>query len=874
MHRISLRPRRIRVPAAALLIGLCLAAAATEAPRPGVQGEGGGPYPSDWFGMQRAFPGDRIDQEKLRVAVEQALVDRAAGRLTTNSPGLVWQQAGPYNIGGRVTALAVAPGGNTIYLASANGGLFKSTNAGGNWSPIFDNGAVYSMGALALEPGNPSVIYCGTGEANASVDSYDGTGLYRSTDAGQSWLHLGLTETARIGRVAVDPSNPSRIYVAAMGTQFSTGPHRGLYRSENGGQSWSKVLFMNDSTGVCDVVINPAHPETVFAATWERVRRATYRRAYGPGCGIWRSTNSGTTWTRLSAGLPTPSDDVGRIGLAIAASRPSWVYAQIITGAGLGYNGLGMYRTTDGGNTWARRDASGYTGAYGGFGWYFGDVAVDPTNPDRVFGLGQFLIRSTNGGVDFTDVTGSAHVDEHAFWIDPAAPNRIYMGSDGGFFSTLDGAGTPPGWSRSTDLPITQFYAGTIDPSNPARLLGGTQDNNTLITGGSPSAWSPILGGDGFQCLVDPVNPNTLFAEFQYCCKISSPPSAGLRRSTNGGGGFAIPGGFNASDRYNWNTPIAMSPLDHNVLLVGSQRVYKSTDNGVSYSIVSGDLTTNNTSSLLVYSTLTALDISAADAAVYWAGSDDGRVHRSTNAGGSWLDVSAGLPVRWVTRVTADPANRQVAYVTLSGFGMDEHLAHVYRTTDLGATWAPIAGNLPDVPANDVLVDPADPSRLFLATDVGVYTTENLGVSWYPLGVALPLQAVFDLTFHAASRTLVAATHGRSQWKLDVSDLPVAVGPSQPPRRMALSAPRPNPARGAIECVLKLPEAARVRVAVFDASGRRIVELLDAALPAGDHAVRWAGRDRRGRPTAAGAYFVRAEVAGGAVQTRRFIRLD
>jgi photosystem II stability/assembly factor-like uncharacterized protein len=676
-----------------------------------------------------------------------------------------------------------------------------------------------------------------------------------------------LTETARIGRIAVDPSNPSRIFVAAMGKQFSTGPHRGLYRSENGGQTWTKVLFLNDSTGVADVVINPAHPETVFAATWERVRRPTYRRAYGPGCGIWRSTNSGTTWTRLQTGLPAPSDDVGRIGLSIAASRPTWLYAQVIAGVGLGYNGLGMYRTTDGGNTWARRDVSGFTGIFGGFGWYFGDVAVDPTNPDRLFALGVSIGRSTDGGVTFVNVRGNAHVDEHALWIDPANPERIYMGSDGGFFSSISGGSF---WNKSQDLPITQFYAGTIDPSDPARLLGGTQDNNTLITPtGSPNNWIPILGGDGFQCLVDPTNPAILFGESQYCSG-----GNGLLRSTDSGSSWATPSGFVGSDRYNWNSPIAMNPLNHNTLLVGSQRVYKSLNNGISYATTSPDLTTNNTSSLLVYSTLTTLDISPADTSVYWAGSDDGKVHRSTNAGGSWTDVSAGLPVRYVTRVTSDPVNSQVAYVTLSGFGQDEHQVHIYRTTNRGTTWTPIGGNLPDVPANDVLVDPANPNRLFLATDIGVYTTRNLGATWYPLGVGLPIQTVFDLTFHAPSRTLVAATHGRSQWKLDVSDLPVAVDPPGPPTRIALSNPWPNPSRGAVRCALTLPEAARVAVSVYDASGRRVVNLIERTLEAGPHTLIWSGRDRSGRQATPGVYYLRAEVPGIAIDTKRFVRLD
>ena len=439
----NLRRHTIALACAALL-GLALSGAprAQRALRTPDTDEAG-LYPADWFGAQRAFPGQTVNQDAYLAALEWARVERAAtttDAITSATP-MVWQAAGPFNIGGRVSALAVAPGGTTLYLGAAAGGVFKSTNSGVNWTPVFDQ--VASIGALALDPGNPNVVYAGTGEANAAIDNYDGAGLFRSQDGGQSWGYLGLQEVRRIARVRVDPSNPARLFVAGMGSQFSTGPDRGLYRSENGGASWTKVLFVNDSTGVCDVAINPANPETVYCASWERIRRNTYRRVYGPGCGIWRSADHGTTWTRLSTGLPAPSDNVGRIALAIAPSRPSRVYAQIVGGPAQNLDGLGFYRSEDGGTNWVRRDLSGFTGSFGGFGWYFGDMAVDPTNADKVFCLGQYLISSTDGGVNFsTAVTGNAHVDFHAFWIDPATPSQVFAGCDGGFFSSISGGGT------------------------------------------------------------------------------------------------------------------------------------------------------------------------------------------------------------------------------------------------------------------------------------------------------------------------------------------------------------------------------------------------------------------------------------------------
>ena len=569
----------------------------------------------------------------------------------------------------------------------------------------------------------------------------------------------------------------------------------------------------------------------------------------------------------LVVGLPAPSDNVGRIGLALAPSRPWRVYAQITTGNAGGYAGLGMYRTDDGGDSWVRRDAFGYTGNFGGFAWYFGDVAVDPNNPDAVYSLGQGLVRSLDGGVGFSSLPGSYHVDEHALWIDPSSPDHIYVGSDGGFFSTTSGGSL--GWTRATTLDITQFYAGAIDPSNPSRLLGGTQDNNTVITTGSPSGWSAILGGDGFYCLVDPTNPAVIIAEWQNASGGSGP-----QRSIDSGGSFNSPSGLAGGNRFNWVTPFVMNPRNHNVVLLGSQRVWRSTNNGVSYSAISGDLTTNNPASLLTYSTITTLDISPADTSTYYAGTDDGKVWRSTDRGASWTDITAGLPLRWVTRVAADPYDPDVVYVTMSGFSQDLNSPHVFRSPNKGSAWGSVSGNLPNVPINDLVVDPAEPAWLYAATDVGVYASFNLGGTWAPLGTGLPFTAVYDLTIHSASRTLVAATHGRSQWRLSLASPQVAVERlTDRPASVALSAPSPNPSRGETRLSLDVDSRGRAEVAVFDASGRRVRTLLADRIEAGRHVVAWDGLDERGQRAGAGVYFVRARSAAGEA-TRRVLRVE
>jgi photosystem II stability/assembly factor-like uncharacterized protein len=833
-------------------------------------GERGPQRPSEWWEWQRAFPGTEVNQAAFAAAREQALFDRAREELTTSADEPAWTPVGPYNVGGRVTALAVAPGGTTIYLGAANGGVFKSVNSGVNWTPVMDGigTGLCSIGAIALDPGNSSTVYVGTGEANNSVDSYDGHGLMRSTDAGATWQSLGLEATARIARVRVDPGNPQRIFVAAMGSQFSTGPERGLYRSEDGGATWSQVLFLSDSTGATDVLINPVHPETVFCATLERVRRMTYRRAYGPTSGIWRSADHGTTWSRLTSGLPTASDSVGRIGLALCAAKPWIVYAQIGSGANLGYVGLGLYRSVNGGTNWSRRDGgtSTFRNSMGGFCWYFGDVAVDPVNSDVVYTQGQYLLRSANGGSSFTTIGSSIHVDQHGVWVDPSSASHLYVGNDGGFFSTTNLST----WFKSVDLPISQFYAGCVDASNPDRVAGGMQDNGQWLTSGSPAAWSEIqLGGDGFYTLIDPVNPNVILTEYQNCCY-----GYGPWRSADGGLSGINASGLTSTDRFNWSTPIVMDPSNHDVVLCGSHRVYKSTNNGVSFTAVSGDLTSYpNPASSLTYHTIATLDVSPRSPRIYYAGTDDGRVWRSLDAGGSWSDISAGLPLYAITRVTADPLDSTVVYVCQSGFGQDQHAPHVFRGTAYGSAWTDIHGDLPDAPVNDLVVDSEDPNRLFIGTDVGVYVTANGGGSWGALGHGMPMQSIVDLTLHQASRTLVAATHGRSQWKFNVASLPLAVGPPAPARHLALSAPAPNPSRGAARLRLALPEAAGVDAAVFDAAGRRVRTLWSGRAPAGELALAWDGLDANGRPSGAGVYFVRASAAGSAA-TRRLVRIE
>ena len=825
--------------------------------------------PSDWFYAQRANRDGSLDQARWQAAVEQARVERAttlrAARASATAGTLVWQQVGPFNIGGRVTALAV-DAARTIWLGAANGGVWKSVNAGVNWTCVTDgSAAIMSVGALACDPSTPGTVWCGTGEANGSVDSYDGNGLWRSSDDGASWDYMGLSATGRIARVLVDPANPQHVLVAAMGRQFSTSPDRGLYRTLDGGATWDRVLYVSDSTGVTDVVMNPVHPDTMYCATWERVRRLTYRRTSGAESGIWRSVDRGETWTRLSSGLPTPTDSVGRIALAVAPSRPSTVYASITTGYSLGYAGLGFYRSTDGGGTWSRRSSGGsWSSNFGGFAWYFGDIGVDPANADHVWSLGVSLYGSSNGGTSWSSVNGGLHADQHAIWIDPANSSHIYEGNDGGFWWSTTGTS----WTHSSDLPISQFYDGDVSAANAGAIYGGLQDNSTVMTTTGPTTWTTIQGGDGFHVLVDPVTPSIVFDEYQNCSY-----GSGFYRSTNGGSSQAATSGWVSSDRFGWDTPITMNPLNHNLLLAGSQYVYRSTNNGVSWAKLNGQDLSTNPVSQLTYGCITTLAISNADTSTYYAGTDDGKAWRSSDRGASWTDISAGLPGRWVTRVVPDPVDPLAVYVTESGFTVDVQSALVFRSGDRGATWSNVSANLPNAPANDLIVDPADPQALYLATDVGVWMTRNRGAGWTSLGTGLPLQAVFDLTLHTASRKLFAFTHGRSAWSLDLTGLPAATPANTLPPALALSAPWPNPARGAVRMTLALARDAVAEVTIYDALGRRVSTPHEGLLAAGRHVIAWDGRDVRGVRAPAGVYFASARCEG-AIRTRRVVLID
>lgn len=712
--------------------------------------------PNTWFFDQRAYPFDSISNQKYQEAVTSAKMMQAdAAKSRSNYSASVWQQVGPKNIPGRITDIAAVVGNPAVvYAGSAAGGVFKSTDYGVTWTQVFDAVGTYSIGSIAIRPDNANVVFVGTGEGNPAGDTYDGTGIYKSTDAGATWAYSGLPESYRIPRIVIDPDNPDRIYAAVQGNGRGGGivAERGVYRSTDNGGTWEKKLYLTDSTGCVDIVVVPG-TQVVMAAMWERKSYVTVPSLLGGITSyVYRSTDRGETWAQATSGLPTPAATIGRIGLTHDPVL-NITYALFNDNQGIF---IGLYRSANAGASWTQVNDGVLVSAplnaswYGG--WYFGQVRCAPGNGDIVYALGLDIWRSTNGGSSWLTASANVHVDQHAMWIDPNNANRVYAGCDGGVYYSTDG-GT--NWLSRNTMTNTQFYAVTQDAQNANRFYGGTQDNGTMRRASTAiDQWERILGGDGFYCAVDPTDSNIIYAEYQY---------GSLCKSTNFGAGFgsALSGIDYSNLRHNWNTPVVMDPSNHAVLFYGSNKVHVTVNGANSWATLSPDLT-NGPYPKASFGTVTTIAPAPTDNHVIYVGTDDANVWVTQTGSNPWTSIKAGLPNRWVTRVAVDWYHKNIAYVTLSGFQYVDPAAHVFRTTDFGANWTSISGNLPDAPVNDIIPEPKDSQTLYIATDYGVYFTTDLGTSWQPLGTGMPIIVVDDISFDSRSRKLVAGTHGRS----------------------------------------------------------------------------------------------------------------
>lgn len=712
--------------------------------------EKNGKYPFDLMFMQRAYPSGEINTSAYSEAIQWK--KQTANR---NIASEVWQFSGPLNIGGRITDIEIpSTQPDVYYVGAASGGIFKTVNGGTDWTPIFDEQQMLSIGDIEISKSNNNLIYVGTGEVNAGGGSlvYDGDGIYKSTDGGTTWQSKGLPDIGSVGKIVLDPNNDNTAFVGAMGPLFKNSSNRGVYKTINGGDSWQQVLAVSDSTGVVDMAIHPTNGNIVYAASWERIRRPNRRQYGGITSGIYRTTNGGTNWTELTSGLPSTASQKGRISIDISQSNPNVLYARYANSNG---NIQGVYKTINGGDSWTAVNSNQLTDV--GFHWWFGGIFIDPTDENILYNVDFEVQKSTNGGTSWNSVFTNAHVDQHAMAFNASVAGEVLLGNDGGLYYSSNGGSSAV---KDLKLPITQFNRMYVDAQNANKIYAGAQDNSTSRTQtGGLSDWNIIYGGDGFQPLVDPTNTNVIYALYQY---------GALGKSTNNGGSFNnATNGISGGDRYNWDTAITFDPNNSQILYFGTNRLYKTTNAAGNWNAISPDLTDGPYTGNLTFGTITTISVSQFNSQVIYVGTDDGKAWVTQNGGSSWTDISAGVPNRWVTKILASKENPNTVYLTLSGYRFGEDIGHVYKSIDFGNSWVDISTSLPDIPVNDIEQDSF--GNLFIGTDVGVLASKDEGSNWNVLGENMPSAVVSDLFLHEGTQFLYAATFGRSTYKIDVS---------------------------------------------------------------------------------------------------------
>jgi len=702
---------------------------------------------------------------------------------------------GPANMGGRICDIeAVESDPRTFYVGSANGGLWKTRDRGDTWESLFDQQATLSIGDVAIAPSDPNIVYVGTGEANPRNSVSWGNGVYKSTDAGKTWQYVGLKETQHIGRIVVHPRNPDIVYVAALGRIWGPNKERGLYKSTDGGKTWSQSKYIDEKTGFIDVAIDPSEPEILYAAAWE-VRRGPFsggnpEKGWGAGSGLFRTTDAGKTWEKMTEGLPR--GELGRCGFSIYRKDPKIVYAVVqsdrttITVAGqlpkAGNDPAigGVFRSEDKGKTWKKlNDLCPRP-------FYYGQIRVDPSDDQRIYVLGVTFFISEDGGKNFKPQTFPMnqpnvvrpHADHHALWIDPKDSNSVLLGNDGGIYRSKDRTKT---WEHLRGMPLAQFYGVAVDMQKPYRVYGGLQDNGswggpvaTDSTEGITTAhWLRIGGGDGFQCMIDPTDANTVYYESQYGNfqrrDVKAAKSKPLKPVAPKGEPLY---------RFNWNSPMVMSPHDPKTIYYGGNHVFKSTDRGDTWKVISKDLTRGTPGpSKDSGNTLTVLTESPMKAGLLYAGSDDGKLHVTKDGGETWTDLTNKIPdvgvERWMTKVECSSFDEGTAYLTFDRHRQDDRKPYLFKTTDHGQTWTLLTAGLPaDAPVHVVRESSKNRNLLFAGTEFGLFVTLDAGKNWQRMSEGMPPHVtVNDLVIHPRERDLVVGTHARGVYIVDIGPL-------------------------------------------------------------------------------------------------------
>ncbi|MEA3445021.1 MAG: T9SS type A sorting domain-containing protein [Bacteroidota bacterium] len=738
-------------------------------------------YPSDFFFHQRAWPSKSININSYKKAIDEIVI-KVKEKNTTLPAQLSWDNEGPGNIGGRINEVLVHPtNSNIIYSGSAAGGIFKTTDGGTSWYPIFDEHAYLAIGELVFDPQNPDIIFVGTGDPNITGYPAIGDGIYKSADAGQTWQHLGLSEVGVISRIAIDTANSNLIYVAAMGLPFEEDTNRGLYKSTDGGQNWQQVLFVDEDAGIIDMIVVPNNTQTIYASSWNRIRNNSESIIYGTDTKIFKSTNGGNTWNILSNGLPTSV--MSRIGICMSASDTSLLYAVYVnTNLNIG----GLYKTTDAGASWTSLPISNpLSYAYSSFGWYFGQIRISPYNNNELFILGVDLYKSMNGGASWNAVgpnwaTNDFYADKHDLvYIDSLT---IVCSTDGGLYKSTDGGYN---WTDIDNIPNTQFYRVAVDPHNPGCYAGGSQDNGTLYGNiNTFYSWDRIFGGDGFQPLFDYNNPNIKYVETQN----------GALYYKSGIYWQYFGTGINSGDRRSWDMPIIMSSHDPSHLYTGTYRIYKNSNAPTgSWSVISPDLTDGGSSKFHVISCLAE---SSLDSNILYTGTSDGNVCRSLNGGTSWDDIYSSLPNRYVTSVKASPNFANSVFVSHSGYRDNDFIPHIHKSNDYGNTWTDISGDMPEIAVNDLIIlDGYADFVIFAATDGGIYFTDNGGIKWARLCNDMPIVPIYDIEYDQYNQKIIAGSFARSMISVSIDSLLTIVSINEPSEIFkAKTSIYPNPA--------------------------------------------------------------------------------